>query len=68
MTHYAVLPDCTIDAPQELIDACGSLFPFITSLTGAKRYAKSIKKRFPKYTLNLIEGETWGETKVIEVF
>jgi len=68
MKHYAILPDCMMDTPQELIDACGSLYPFITTLSGARRYAKNVKKRFPKYSLELIEGETWGDAKVIEVF
>lgn len=67
MEHYALLPEITIDAPQELINACGSLFPFITSLTGAKRYARSVKKRFPNFTLNLLKGETWGDTELVEV-
>lgn len=68
MDYYSLMPENCVDAPQELINQCGSLFPFITTLTGAKRYAKSVKKQFPNATLNLFKGKTWGDTELVEVF
>ena len=68
MKYYALLPEEVINVPQELIDACGSLYPFITTLTGARKYARSVKKRFPNNTLTLSEGETWGDMKIVETF
>lgn len=68
MEHYALLPEYSVDAPQELINACGSLYPFITTLSGAKRYARSVKKRFPNFTLRLLKGATWGDSELVEEF
>lgn len=69
MTHYNLLPvDGLWFDNQELKDACGSLFPFITTKTGAIKYAKSVKKRFPDVTFGLFEGETFGSQKLVQEF
>lgn len=68
MRYFSLIPECCIDLPQEAMNKCGSLFPFITTLTGARRYAKSVKKQFPNITFNLLEGKTWGESRLIEQF
>ena len=53
---------------QEIIDKCGSLFPFITTEKNAITYAKKVKKLFPHITFQLSEGETWGNQKLVKEF
>ena len=66
MKHYTLMSMDCFDG--ELVSKCGSLFPFITSLSKAKAYARKVKKQFPNATLQLFEGETWGELELIETF
>lgn len=68
MEYYSIMPEDCVYAPQDLISACGSLYPYITSLSGAKKYARSVKKQFPEATINLFKGETWGEMELVETF
>ena len=69
MTHYNLLPvDGIWFDNQELIDSCGSLFPFITTKTEAVKYAKSVKRRFPDVTFGLFEGETFGSQVLVQEF
>lgn len=60
---YFVLVTRGIDvlsAGQELIDACGSLFPFADTAKKAIAYAKSVKKRFPDIKFVLYESDSHG--------
>lgn len=68
MKHYNLLPSNGIWwENQECVDACGSLYPFITSEKGAIKYAKSVKKRFPNVEFELTEGDKWGNVKLVMV-
>lgn len=53
---------------QEVVDKCGSLFPFITTKTNAIAYVKDLKKKFPYVSFNLLVGETWGNSKLVQSF
>lgn len=69
MKHYNLMPvEGDWFDNQELIGACGSLFPFITTESRAIAYAKSVKKRFPNIVFSLTEGETWGNQKLVKEF
>ena len=68
MEYFSIMPEDCVSASPELFSACGSLYPYITTLTRAKQYARSVKKRFPEATINLFKGETWGEMELVETF
>lgn len=53
---------------NNVVAKCGSLFPFITTKTGAIRYAKSVKKEFPNVHFVLTKGETWGNQEIVQEF
>lgn len=68
MKHYNLLPNgCEWWENQECVDACGSLYPFITKEKNAIAYAKSVKKRFPNVEFELTEGDEWGNVKLVMV-
>jgi len=50
---------------QECVDACGSLYPFITTEKNAIAYAKKVKKRFPNVEFELTVGENWGDQTLV---
>ena len=52
----------------EIANKCGSLFPYVTSKSNAIKYTKSLKREFPYVVFNLMEGERWGELKLVESF
>ena len=71
MEHYNLLPiegmvgdqywwDC-----EDCKNACGSLYPIITTEKNAIKYAKSVKKRFPKVSFTLTKGDQWGNQKLV---
>lgn len=47
---------------------CGSLFPFIITKSNAIKYVKNLKAKFPFVIFDLMEGETWGELKLVQSF
>ena len=53
---------------KEIAERCGSLFPIITTKSSAIEYARGLKKRFPFVTFDLMEGENWGEMKLVKSF
>lgn len=64
--HYNLLPSgCNWFDRQDVIDSCGSLFPFIHTKTGAIKYAKSVKKKFPDVEFTLTKGDQWGNQELI---
>jgi len=69
MKHYNLMP---IEGDwfdnQQIIDKCGSLFPFITNEKNAISYAKSVKKQFPNITFQLTEGSTFGNQTLVKEF
>ena len=53
------------DVP-EVVESCGSLFPYITTKTGAIRRLKGVKKEFPYVTFGLYNGKTFGELQIVQ--
>jgi len=69
MKHYNLMPvDGDWFENQDIIDKCGSLFPFITTEKNAITYAKGVKKQFPNITFQLTEGATWGNQTLVKEF
>lgn len=69
MKHYNLMPtEGMWFDNQELIGACGSLFPYITTEKSAIKYAKSVKARFPDVTFALTEGDQWGNQTLVKEF
>ena len=69
MKHYNLMPvEGDWFENQDIIDKCGSLFPFITTEKNAIAYAKGVKKQFPDITFQLTEGETWGNQTLVKEF
>ena len=66
MKHYNLMPTDNFDS--EVVQKCGSLFPFITTKTSAIAYAKSVKNQFPNVHFELTEGTTWGEQVLVKEF
>ena len=53
---------------EEVVGHCGSLFPFVTTKSGAIAYVKNLKKQFPFIVFGLMEDKTWGEMELIQSF
>ena len=53
---------------EEAVERCGSLFPFVTTKSGAIEYARKLKKEFPFILFGLMEGKTVGEMELIQSF
>ena len=53
---------------EEAVESCGSLFPFITTKSGAIEYARNLKKKFPFIVFDLMEGKTFGELAPVQSF
>lgn len=53
---------------EEVVEHCGSLFPFITTKSNAIKYVKDLKAKFPFITFDLMEGKTWGEMELVQSF
>ena len=53
---------------EEIVDRCGSLFPFITNEKRAVRYAKELKSDFPFVVFELMEGSQFGDMKLVGSF
>lgn len=69
MKHYNLMPnDGDWFNNQDIINKCGSLFPFITNEKNAIAYAKQVKKQFPNVSFVLTEGETWGNQTLVKEF
>lgn len=69
MKHYNLMPtEGDWFGNQDIINQCGSLFPFITTEKNAIKYAKAVKKQFPHITFELTEGETWGNQRLVKEF
>lgn len=66
MEHYNLMPTDCFDT--EIVEQCGSLFPFITTKTSAIKYAKSVKRQFPNVHFQLTKGETWGNQELVQEF
>ena len=66
MEHFNLMPIDNFD--DEVVEKCGSLFPFITTKSGAIKYAKAIKRQFPNVRFELTKGEHWGELELIQEF
>lgn len=67
MKHYNLLPSGggAWWKNKELVDSCGSLYPYITKKSCAIEYAKNVKERFPEFEFELTEGETWGSQTLV---
>lgn len=59
---------CLPSMVKEVLDHCGSLFPYITSKTNAINHLKAIKKQFPFVRFGLYEGQTWGSLELVKEF
>lgn len=66
--EYSEKGICTPCQIQELVDMCGSLFPFITTKTAAIKYAKEVKKQFSFVIIGLFEGDNWGDQETVKEF
>lgn len=53
---------------KEILNHCGSLYPFITNETNAIKYSKEIKKQFPFVHFELYKGKTWGTLELVKEF
>ena len=53
---------------NEVLNYCGSLFPYITTETKAISRLKEIKKQFPFVRFGLYEGQTWGSLELVKEF
>lgn len=53
---------------SEVMEHCGSLYPYITNETSAIKHIKSIKREFPFVHFGLYEGRTWGELELVKEF
>ena len=53
---------------EEVVEHCGSLFPFVTTKSGAIEYVRNLKKQFPFIVFDLMVGKTWGEMKLVQSF
>lgn len=53
---------------KEVVERCGSLFPFITTKSNAIKYVEDLKVKFPFITFDLMVGKTWGEMELIQSF
>lgn len=68
--HYNLMPsgDCVVMDHPEVMEHCGSLWPFITTKKNAISHAKSVKKQFPNVKFVLTRGDTWGSQELIAEF
>ena len=59
---------CLPSMISEVMDFCGSLYPYITTEREAIYHLKAIKKDFPFVHFGLYEGLTWGNLKLVKEF
>lgn len=52
----------------EVVGSCGSLYPYVTTKKAAIAFAKRLKGRFPYVRFDLMVGEAWGETRLVQSF
>ena len=52
----------------EVVEHCGSLFPFIITKKGAIEFARQLKSQFPYVCFDLMVGKTWGEMELVQSF